>query len=383
MEQLNNMRVGIIAAEFPPDVGGVETYSYEFAKELSRRGYEVTVFTIPHKEGEISMPGVKILPILMRDSLYDWEKLKEYIFDKWHVMNAGYVWLAGKVAPVIVSVVHGNDFLNPYILTERLRFSRLPILWRLETKAPGVQKIINKWLTSRSIKRWLPKTMHILVNSLYTEQALIKKYPACKGKTVIAYVGVANDFFAAEHVYAANDVKRLITVCRLDEERKNIDLTLRALAGLKDKYRFSYTVIGEGRLRVGLENLSRELGLEKEVIFTGHLSKDTLKRLYASSDLFIMTSSVGSKSFEGFGITYLEANACGTPVLAARVGGAAEAVKEGISGMFVENPTVEEIRIALERFLSGQVKFEPRACKEFAHQFTWAKIVDKAMEFYK
>jgi ubiquinone/menaquinone biosynthesis C-methylase UbiE len=158
---------------------------------------------------------------------------------------------------------------------------------------------------------------------------------------------------------------------------------LRALAGLKNRYNFTYNIIGKGVLRLKMETLCKKLGLENKVNFLGALSKEELKQKLASGDLFILTSSALSNSFEGFGIAYLEANACGTPVLAARLGGAAEAVKEGLSGMFVENPTVDEIKIALEGFLSGQVKFEPRACKEFASQFTWAKVVDKALECFK
>jgi len=54
--------------------------------------------------------------------------------------------------------------------------------------------------------------------------------------------------------------------------------------------------------------------------------------------------------------------------------GAVEAVEEGVSGMFVDKPTVPQIRDAIERFLSGQVSFEAGRCREFAARFTWERV---------
>jgi glycosyltransferase involved in cell wall biosynthesis len=88
-------------------------------------------------------------------------------------------------------------------------------------------------------------------------------------------------------------------------------------------------------------------------------------------------------SIEGFGIAYLEANACGTPVLAAKTAGAAEAVSEGRSGYFVEEPTVASIANALERFLKREIAFCETECRAFARRFTWPTVVDRALTFYK
>ena len=111
-------------------------------------------------------------------------------------------------------------------------------------------------------------------------------------------------------------------------------------------------------------------------------SIEEIKRLMATTDLFVLTSSVHPNSHEGFGIVYLEANACGTPVLAARLGGAAEAVEEGVSGLFVQEATVESIVSALNSFFSGEVSFNTEACRAFARRFTWARVVDHASSVY-
>jgi glycosyltransferase involved in cell wall biosynthesis len=104
--------------------------------------------------------------------------------------------------------------------------------------------------------------------------------------------------------------------------------------------------------------------------------------LLRGSDLFILPSLATARSCEGFGLVYLEANACGTPVLAARIAGAVEAVEEGISGYFVEQPTIEGIASGLTSFLSGEVSFNVDACQDFARRFSWKAVVDHCVTHY-
>jgi len=375
------MHVGVIAPEFPPEIGGIQTYAYEFVRELARRGHPVTVFTRPHSEGEALLPGVKVVAALKRRRALDRHILRDRDIDVWHVMNAAYAWVALETAPVVVSV-HGNDFLGPYILVARPDLQRAPGLWRLSGLCTALEQSLGRWPTAQLVRRALPKAAHILANSRYTEQVLLKKYPACRGITSTAFVGVSSEYLNCETARTTIGHTALITVCRLAEPRKNVDLVIRALARLKDRYPFSYTVVGDGPLRPGLENLARKLGLQGRVRFTGFLDNSALRGLLATSDLFVLTSSINATSHEGFGIAYLEANACGVPVLAARLAGAVEAVDEGDSGFFVDQPAPEAIAAALEQFFLQEVKFDPAGCRAFAARFTWEKVVDHAVGYY-
>jgi phosphatidylinositol alpha-1,6-mannosyltransferase len=106
-------------------------------------------------------------------------------------------------------------------------------------------------------------------------------------------------------------------------------------------------------------------------------------RQLTAADLFILPSSTLPGSHEGFGIAYLEANALGTPVLAARLAGAVEAVEEGVSGMFVDEPTVPQIEAAIGRFLAGEVSFDPERCRQFAARFTWRAVAEHFVRCYE
>jgi glycosyltransferase involved in cell wall biosynthesis len=174
----------------------------------------------------------------------------------------------------------------------------------------------------------------------------------------------------------------LITICRLAEPHKNVDLVLQALAKLRDTQPFHYTIVGDGWIRPSLEKLTRDLGLVDCVTFTGFLDRAQLNSQLLDSDLFILTTSSTPIAYEGFGLVYLEANACGCPVLAARIGGSVEAVHEGVSGIFVNEPTADGIGNALAKFFSGSVHFDANACVAFARKFSWAKVADHCLARY-
>lgn len=375
------MQVGVIAPEFPPEVGGIQTYAYEFVRELARRGHRLTVFTRRHPEGETSLSGVRVLPSLKLRRTLDRSILQEPNIDVWHVMNASYSWVALEASPVVISV-HGNDFLRPYLPVARLNLQRLLRSWRSPHWLDAIDRIIGEWRTRHLVHRALPRAAHILANSRYTERVLLERYPECQGITSAAMVGVSPEYLDADVARALPGHSRLISVCRLADRRKNVANVLEALALLKERYKFTYTIIGDGPLRTGLEQLAHDLGLDDRVQFTGFVASAELHDFLAQSDLLVLTSSIHPASHEGFGIVYLEANACGTPVLAARLAGAVEAVDDGITGFFVDDPSVASIAMALEQFFCQKVWFDPAACKAFAARFTWEEVVDHALRYY-
>jgi phosphatidylinositol alpha-1,6-mannosyltransferase len=374
------MRVGLVSSEFPPDLGGVETYAWQLAKELGQRpGLEVTAY-VPEKSVTVTPPvGVKIKPILTSCIGLDWARLSREPIDVWHALSASHGWLALKNCPTVVSV-HGNDFLTPYPLTVKPALNILG-LWRAR---PFIWRHFNSvWrqATRHMLAKALPHATDLLTNSKYTAQVLIDKYPGCSAQTRVACVGVDPVFFDVQHVENKSS-PLLLTVCRLSEPRKNVDKVLEALAGLKNQFDFQYVVAGEGRQRMELEQLTHKLGIAERVRFAGRVDDAELRDLYASADLFVLTASINPGSHEGFGIVYLEAAACGVPSLAARLAGAVEAVAEGQSGYFVATPEVAAIERALGDFLSGKTRFDPRGCRDFARQFTWARVAEAALESY-
>lgn len=375
------MKIAIVSPEFPPDIGGVEIYAYELCQELVRRGHEVVVFTTPHPEGEISLPNLRVIPRLSFEQDRDTGLFDAVQADVWHVLNAGYAWVALSGRPTVVSI-HGNDFLRAYIPCAPFSLETLPIVWRMAERLKS--RLRPYWLrrNQRLLARALPKARSILANSHYTEVEFLKRHPECRGLTSVIHVGVSERFFSVQREAKGTGPTRLLSVCRLAEQRKNIDRVLAALAILKDRHEFEYVVAGDGRMRPALEEQARSLGLSGRVRFVGRVSDAELMALYGAADLFVLAASVIPGSHEGFGIVYLEAAASGVPSLAARLAGAVEAVEEGKSGYFVDSPDVDSLAQALERFLSGGLHFDAESCRDFARRFRWSRITDLALSAY-
>lgn len=371
------LKVAFVAPEFPPDVGGMQAYAMHLAQAVARRGHEVTVFTQP---GQVpaGCPELRVIDGLRLRRRYDLPLFQSHRADVWHVLNAGYGWLASHLSPVYASV-YGNDFLNPWVhsewfdLRDRLR---LPFGTRFDV-------MLGKRLSARALHRGFGRVVHTFACSRHSQTEFLRRYPQCRGRTSVGYVGVTVPETAAAARRNPAPPWEVVTICRLSEPRKNVDVVLRALAVIRDQFTFRYTVIGDGELRPKLEALAQELGLGDRVNFAGRVSDEELDRRLAAGDLFVLTSGTSPTSFEGFGIVYLEASARGVPVLAARCAGAAEAVAEGKTGWFVEQVTPAEVAAALSQFFRRERTFSPDDCREFARHFTWERLADRVMTEYE
>ncbi len=169
----------------------------------------------------------------------------------------------------------------------------------------------------------------------------------------------------------------LLTVGRL-VERKGVDAALRTLARLGSRLpSWRYLIVSDGPFRPQLEQLTAELGLEDRVVFTGYVDEEDLPRLYNAADIFLMPnrqvaeSAGGSLSVEGFGIVFLEAAACGKPVIAGRSGGAVHAVEDGVSGLLVDADSDELADALICLADEGQRRKMGDAGLAFAARFNW------------
>jgi phosphatidylinositol alpha-1,6-mannosyltransferase len=144
----------------------------------------------------------------------------------------------------------------------------------------------------------------------------------------------------------------LLTIARL-VPRKGIDQVLRALhasENLPDDW--LYVIAGRGPMEPELRDLAERLGLAGRVRFFGFVPEDDLVDLYGAADVFIQPNRCINGDTEGFGIVFLEANACGTPVIGGVAGGTADAIEDGVSGFRVDGESIDSVRLAVERLMT-------------------------------
>jgi phosphatidylinositol alpha-1,6-mannosyltransferase len=144
-----------------------------------------------------------------------------------------------------------------------------------------------------------------------------------------------------------------VTVCRL-LEKKGVDNALRAFAALLPAYPDTrYLIVGTGPYESALHKLAAELGVAGAVVFVGDVAEDELVEHYRLGDVFLMPNrALPDGDTEGFGLVFLEANACGLAVIAGCDGGSMDAVSDGANGLIVDGHAVPAIGEAMQRLRS-------------------------------
>lgn len=155
--------------------------------------------------------------------------------------------------------------------------------------------------------------------------------------------------------YGWSDKKVLLTVARL-EPRKGLDQALRALARLKQsgdlQSNWRYVLAGKGSELGSLRRLTSELQLEDVVDFLGFVSDEDLAGCYEAADVFLQPNRNLNGDTEGFGVVFLEAAACGLPVIGGVAGGTGDAIDHGRNGLLVDGESVSEIADAIALLMS-------------------------------
>ena len=139
--------------------------------------------------------------------------------------------------------------------------------------------------------------------------------------------------------------------------RKGSDQLIKAMPEvLKQFPKSKLLLVGTGNYKKRLEKLVRNLKVQDSVIFTGRVAHELLPAYYRLGDIFAAPcrSRYGGLEVEGLGIVYLEASACGVPVIAGKSGGAPDAVLDGKTGILVNGRDHLEISGALIKLLADE-----------------------------
>jgi glycosyltransferase involved in cell wall biosynthesis len=220
---------------------------------------------------------------------------------------------------------------------------------------------VDAWDIERSdLKRALRNADRIFAVSTYTRDRLLREQGLDPGKVSLLPDTVnADDFEIAPkpvHLvqrYGLSSAQPIIlTISRLvaSEQYKGYDKILEALPYIRQAIpNVHYIIGGRGNDRARIELMISQLGLQDSVTLTGYISDRELCDHYNLCDVFAMPSKR-----EGFGIVYLEALACGKPVLAGNKDGATDALLEGALGALVDPDNINTISETLVRILRGQ-----------------------------
>ncbi len=198
----------------------------------------------------------------------------------------------------------------------------------------------------------------VLIANSKTIQNRIKKYWNRDSQIIYPFHDLNKN-----SVVKVNKGEHFIMVSRL-EKWKRIDLAIDACNRLKQKL----IIVGEGKYKKALEKTANQ----RYVKFMGRLSDQDLIDSYIGSKALIMTQK------EDFGITSVEAQSFGVPVIAYKSGGASETVIDGKTGIFFENQTIDSLAKAIEEF--GKIEIDSKVCTIQADKFAKGKFIRRILE---
>ena len=334
----------LVTNDFGPRTGGIETFVIGLLERIT--GHRVIVFTSgqdetsEHDQDWLNKFGVQVIRDKSKILLPSWRvtrSVKKIVLE-----NKIDVVIFGAAAPLafmskslrkigvkkIVALTHGHEVWWAKIFPFNL----------------AIKRIGNNvdYLT------YLGEFTRLAISTALSEENRKKLVRIAPGIDTSHFIPRA-DGFQKRNELGLQDKKIIISVGRL-VHRKGQDKLIEAMPAILEKIPNAHLlIVGEGPYKEFLEKLVSKLSLTKNVTFAGRVLYDKLPTYLSAADLFAMPSR--SRFFglevEGLGIVYLEASACGIPVVAGISGGAPDAVLEGITGFCVDGTNVAEVADAV------------------------------------
>lgn len=239
----------------------------------------------------------------------------------------------------------------------------------------------------RAMRFALRHADRVIANSEHTRDTLLGMGIDSAGITII-YPGVDVAVFRPgldtaglrESLGVRPDEKLIFSVGRLSR-RKGFDQMIRAVAQLRTEgMSVCYVIGGIGEDADYLDGLIAEHHLQGMVTRIGAVSDTDMPRWMNAANVFAMPNREINGDNEGFGMVFIEAAACGKPVLAGNAGGTGAAVLDGVTGLRVDGTSVESVVTGLTRLLSGQddvITMGHQGLSRVREDFSWERVAQK------
>ena len=339
------MKIYQVVPYYPPHLGGMEIFVQRLSEGLAKKGHDVSVFTTSNVKVEsISKNNaVRIISLKKMSHVYN-VPIVPSLF--WRLIN--------EEKPDIINA-HQYPIFFSDISAWVSQLRNIPfVLWVhvvSDPKSPLSGLISNTYYSTIG-KFPFEMADSIISPTLAYKQKLIDMGTKAKKIQVIPYGIDVEKFY---YVNKSNVFKEryncegstiILSVGRLNYQ-KGFKFLIKAMPGILRRIPDAKLIIvGEGEQLSELENLVKSLDLFESVIFTGALAQKEIPMAYATADIFVLPSL-----FESFGISLIEAQAAGKPVIGTKTGGVPEALIDGKTGLLVEPGDPKQLEVAILKVL--------------------------------
>jgi D-inositol-3-phosphate glycosyltransferase len=405
---LNPRRVALLSVHTSPlaqpgtgDAGGMNVYVWQTARRLAQRGIEVEIFTRATSSQDPPVveaaPGVRVRNVVAGpfDGLDKRDLPGQLCAFTAAVLRAEAAHPRG-----YYDLIHSHYWLSGQVgYLARDRWS-VPLVHTAHTLAAVKNSSLAGGDTAEPMGRVIGEQQvvaeadRLIANTVAERAELIELYDADPRKVDVVMPGVDLDCYtpgdkaAARAALGLRADDQLVTFVGRIQPLKAPDVLLAAMAPLiraDPTGRLRLLIVG-GPSGTGLErptalaDLAEDLGVTDRVTFLPPQSPADLAQVYRAADLVAVPSFS-----ESFGLVAVEAQACGTPVIAANVGGLGVAVADGVTGKLVDGHDLADWTAALGALLADPELLTRYgvAAASHARQFSWEHTVDALLLSYR
>ena len=374
----------VITELFLPTKGGTAVWFDEVYRRLGGRDIHIVTAAVPDAEAydaqhanSVHRVNLQRHPWLRPESLFMYLKLLlkalglalSHRFEAVHagrVLPEGFVaWLVSRIIrkPLVI-YAHGEEITT----------------WR----EPNKFKLMRFTYRHAEV---------VIANSEFTRQALLDIGVAEEriqlinpGVDIERYQPGLTTTDLREQIGISESQPLILSVGRLSR-RKGFDRVVGSLAALMaDGLDVHYALIGIGEDREYLEDLAAQHDVADRIHFLGHVSMDDLPRWYNACDLFTMPNREINGDTEGFGMVFIEASACGKPVVAGQAGGTGSSVVDELTGIRVDGESPAAVQAALHKMLTDKTlaqRLGDQGRQYVTDNFSWDLIAQKTQGLHR
>ncbi len=341
-----------------PQSGGAETHLHEIYGRLAQRGHDVTLLCSGWEgcAAEVTLDGMRVHRVGRR-----WDFALHVVSKYRELRRAG-------AFDIVVEDINKLPLLTPLWVREPVDVV-VPHLFGWTAFREAGWAVAGTVVAAERAIPMVYRRCDFTAISESTRSDLLARGVRVE-RTRVIYCGIDSDTFSPDPS-ARSEVPLIVYVGRL-RRYKGVELMLRALSRMRDR-RAQLEVAGTGDDRSRLEALAASLDLSHRVRFLGFVSEADKTALLRRAWIVSLTSPK-----EGWGITNLEAAACGTPVVASDSPGLRESVLDGRTGFLVPHGDVSSLAAAYDRIIADPTLVTRLgiAGRAFAESFTWESAAD-------
>ena len=384
------------------DTGGQNVYVAQVAKYLGKGGYRVDIFT---RCEDVAVPqivnwkkNIRVIHIPAGPSQVIAKEEILPFMDEFRQNMLDFI----KTEKIYYDLIHANFFMSGLVALELKKALNIPFV--ITFHALGHVRKIHQGDNDK----FPAERLAIETDIVKEADAIIAECPQDKDDLINYYGAKANRIsiipcgYSEEEFYPVGKRNARIKLNIPEKEyvllqlgrmvpRKGVDNVIRALGELKAMGKKARLLIVGGEVNQTevvrcpemqrLISLAKQAGVTDMVQFAGRKTRGELKYYYSAADIFITTPW-----YEPFGITPLEAMACGTPVIGSNVGGIKYSVVDGVTGALVPPDDPFSLASKIKELISDQARLKVmgiNAVQRVKTYFTWLSVAEKVTELYK